>query len=283
MPRHGRGRRVTIASFSPGPHQTNKRAMVFGLFTRKPDNTQLHHPRPHPKFPTQTHHQHPLHPHHHPIPALPIPQLPPLPHIHSTTTTTTLSPHTLTALTQFFHDLSQPPQLHCVRYHASFFDLSNMDTSCRIPHDDDSALVDRSAYETLWGYCEEGTGDMGPPDGWCYEGRHTEYFYRLQIAKTDSRPLPKSNLYQSHVASPTIDGDSECENDGPPRDADILSRPTRERIKVRPGADVHLCKPRTRSPAREERSLSHTRVTVRVALSSVRVLHERTRDEAKKR
>ncbi|KAG2066423.1 hypothetical protein BDR04DRAFT_1106737 [Suillus decipiens] len=39
-----------------------------------------------------------------------------------------------------------------------------------------SALVDRAAYETLWGCCGrtvEGTGDMGPPDGWCYEGRHT--------------------------------------------------------------------------------------------------------------
>ncbi|KAG2742018.1 hypothetical protein P692DRAFT_20879695 [Suillus brevipes Sb2] len=30
--------------------------------------------------------------------------------------------------------------------------------------------------ETLWGCCGasvQGTGDMGPLDGWCYEGRHT--------------------------------------------------------------------------------------------------------------
>ncbi|KAG1801980.1 uncharacterized protein BJ212DRAFT_1591331, partial [Suillus subaureus] len=49
-----------------------------------------------------------------------------------------------------------------------------------LPHsnDDESALVDRAAYETLWSCCGgsvEGTGDMGPPDGWCYEGRHTIY------------------------------------------------------------------------------------------------------------
>jgi hypothetical protein len=28
----------------------------------------------------------------------------------------------------------------------------------------------------LWGCCGktvEGDGDMGPPDGWCYEGMHT--------------------------------------------------------------------------------------------------------------
>ncbi|KAI6101672.1 hypothetical protein EDD16DRAFT_1482335, partial [Pisolithus croceorrhizus] len=31
-------------------------------------------------------------------------------------------------------------------------------------------------YETLWGFCgktAEGNGGEGPPDGWCYEGRHT--------------------------------------------------------------------------------------------------------------
>jgi hypothetical protein len=94
----------------------------------------------------------------------------------STSQTTPPSPRTLTALTHFFSALSPPPQLHCARCHVSFFELSNTDTSCRVPHDDESALVDRSAYETLWGCCGrsvEGTGDMGPPDGWCYEGRHT--------------------------------------------------------------------------------------------------------------
>jgi len=54
-----------------------------------------------------------------------------------------------------------------------------------VPHDDESAEVERvgrgtgmrvAEYETLWGCCGktvEGDGDMGPPDGWCYEGRHT--------------------------------------------------------------------------------------------------------------
>lgn len=31
-------------------------------------------------------------------------------------------------------------------------------------------------YETLYNCCGrtvEGEGDMGPPDGWCYEGKHT--------------------------------------------------------------------------------------------------------------
>lgn len=56
-------------------------------------------------------------------------------------------------------------------------------------HDDDAAEVERvgkgrlslggeggARYETLWGCCGrtvEGDGDMGPPDGWCYEGKHT--------------------------------------------------------------------------------------------------------------
>ncbi|KAG1834040.1 hypothetical protein DFJ58DRAFT_646548, partial [Suillus subalutaceus] len=178
--------------------------MVFGLFTRKPDsspthNDQLHTPSPsisHPdspaalsptplpnscttesepnsevtdptalhdlvcSVPPQTLHTYTLA---YLCPTSNLPQAPP-------------SPRTLTALTHFFSALSPPPQLHCVCCHASFFDLSNTDTSCWIPHDDESALVDRAVYETLWGCCGgsvEGTGDMGPPDGWCYEGQHT--------------------------------------------------------------------------------------------------------------
>jgi hypothetical protein len=50
-----------------------------------------------------------------------------------------------------------------------------------VAHDDDSAEVERvgkasGGYQTLWGCCGktvEGDGDMGPPDGWCYEGKHT--------------------------------------------------------------------------------------------------------------
>lgn len=292
-----------------------------------------------------------------------------------------LSPRTLTALTHFFHQLSPPPQLHCVRCHSSFFDLSNTDTSCRIPHDDESALVDRAAYETLWGCCGasvEGTGDMGPPDGWCYEGRHTTDTKRARfradstihddklvscaatgchgrkrkrsvsvssgdlsasirkkdkskvnvesspklarkptpksstpkpLSKTGTfissvalpqpriKPLPKSNLHQSHIASSTVDAVSESESDTQ-QESDIPSRPTRERTrtrstvdeqktrltaddKTRPLADENMCRPRTRSAAREERSLSRTRALVRGG--SVRVLREREREKEKER
>ncbi|KAG2343571.1 hypothetical protein BDR05DRAFT_1059471 [Suillus weaverae] len=363
--------------------------MVFSLFARKPDSPPLHTPspsdspvalsstpppttetEPEPEVtdstalydlvrsvPPQTLHAYTLA---HLCPTDDPPLIPP-------------SPSILTALTHFFRELSPPPQLHCVRCHSSFFELSNTDTSCRIPHDDDSALVDRAAYETLWGCCGgsvEGTGDMGPPDGWCYEGRHTTDTKRARFradstihddkllscaargchgrkrkrsvsvssgelntsikkkdkAKPNSkandasspksarkptskastpkplsksgtfissvtltqpriRPLPKSTLHQSHVASPTADAVSESESDAQP---DIPLRPTRERTrtraasdeqKMRPIADDHLCRPRTRSAAREERSLSRTRTVVRG--SSVRVLREREREKEK--
>ena len=98
------------------------------------------------------------------------------------------SPTTLTKVTSFFSTLVPPPRLHCVRCHKSYFDVENTDRSCLVHHDDDSAEVERislskakdlglsSEYETLWGCCGrtvEGDGDMGPPDGWCYEGKHT--------------------------------------------------------------------------------------------------------------
>lgn len=99
-----------------------------------------------------------------------------------------LSPTTLTKVTSFFSTLAPPPKLHCVRCHKSYFEVENTDRSCLVHHDDDSAEVERislskakdlglaSEYETLWGCCGrtvEGDGDMGPPDGWCYEGKHT--------------------------------------------------------------------------------------------------------------
>jgi hypothetical protein len=98
------------------------------------------------------------------------------------TTATPPSPRTLTILTQFFASLTPPPRLHCVRCHRCFFELENTDRSCTVAHDDDSAIVERvrtglgAEYETMWGCCEktvQGDGDMGPPDGWCYEGKHT--------------------------------------------------------------------------------------------------------------
>lgn len=92
-------------------------------------------------------------------------------------------PDTLFALTSFFATLTPPPLLHCVRCHADYIEVENSDRSCRVPHDDDSTNVEwvgltrgGSEYETHWGCCGktvEGEGDLGPPDGWCYEGMHT--------------------------------------------------------------------------------------------------------------
>ncbi|KAI6152521.1 hypothetical protein BKA82DRAFT_4111883 [Pisolithus tinctorius] len=72
----------------------------------------------------------------------------------------------------FFATLAPPPLLHCVRCHAEFYAIENEEK-------DKAALVSRvtgGGYETLWGCCGktvEGNGGEGPPDGWCYEGRHT--------------------------------------------------------------------------------------------------------------
>lgn len=372
--------------------------MVFSLFARKPDSSQLLTPSPSdsptalsPTPPPTTETE----PEREPEVTDPttlydlVRSVPPqtlhaytLAHLRPPSETDLPSPRTLTALTHFFHELSPPPQLHCVRCHSSFFELSNTDTSCRIPHDDESALVDRAAYETLWGCCGrtvEGTGDMGPPDGWCYEGRHTTDTRRARFradstihddklvscaaggchgrkrkrsvsvssgdlsasirkkdkAKTNAkanveaspssarkptskssspkplsksgtfissvtlvhpriRPLPKSNLHQSHVALPTVDAVSESGSDAQPHESDIPARPTRDRTrkrstvdeqktrltaddKTRPLADENMCKPRTRSAVREERSLSRTRMVVRG--SSVRVLREREKEK----
>lgn len=96
----------------------------------------------------------------------------------------TAPPDTLAALASFFATLTPPPRLHCVRCHSDYTDIENTDRSCHVPHDDDSAYVERvgivgrggSEYETQYGCCGktvEGEGDLGPPDGWCYEGMHT--------------------------------------------------------------------------------------------------------------
>ncbi|CAK5268457.1 unnamed protein product [Mycena citricolor] len=88
------------------------------------------------------------------------------------------SPQHVGPLAQFFSALEPPPTLHCVRCHKGYFEVENNDRSCLIGHDDESAEVERvgGGYETLFGCCGktvEGEGDMGPPDGWCYEGMHT--------------------------------------------------------------------------------------------------------------
>ncbi|KAI6042737.1 hypothetical protein EDC04DRAFT_3108160 [Pisolithus marmoratus] len=99
------------------------------------------------------------------------------------------SPETVTKLHHFFATLAPPPLLHCVRCHADFYDIENeeKDKACHVPHDDESALVSRvsgGGYETLWGCCgrtAEGNGGEGPPDGWCYEGRHTTDIKRARF------------------------------------------------------------------------------------------------------
>lgn len=102
------------------------------------------------------------------------------------------STSTLESLCAFFNTLAPPPKLHCVRCHKDFVEVENEDRSCFVPHDDESAEVERvgrsgearrtkvgTEYETLWGCCgktTEGDGSEGPPEGWCYEGKHTVSF-----------------------------------------------------------------------------------------------------------
>ncbi|KAL4076437.1 hypothetical protein J3A83DRAFT_4227416 [Scleroderma citrinum] len=99
------------------------------------------------------------------------------------------SPETIGKLQKFFATLAPPPLLHCARCHSDFYDIENeeKDKACRVPHDDESALVSRipgAGYETLWGCCGQtaaGDGGEGPPDGWCYEGRHTTDMKRARF------------------------------------------------------------------------------------------------------
>ncbi|KLO05187.1 hypothetical protein SCHPADRAFT_947123 [Schizopora paradoxa] len=101
-----------------------------------------------------------------------------------------------TALTEFFAQLSPPPVLHCVRCHKNFVEVENTDLSCMVHHDDDTAEVmhgggsRKTTYETLWGCCNklvEGDGDQGPPDGFCYQGKHTTDLKRARF-RADSTP-----------------------------------------------------------------------------------------------
>ncbi|KAI0371611.1 hypothetical protein BV20DRAFT_941929 [Pilatotrama ljubarskyi] len=111
----------------------------------------------------------------------------------------------LSTLAQFFAELAPPPKLHCVRCHKDYVEVENDDRSCLVPHDDESAEVERvgaakranrvpgtvgATFETLWGCCGkivEGDGDQGPPDGWCYEGKHTTDIKRARF-RADSTP-----------------------------------------------------------------------------------------------
>lgn len=112
-------------------------------------------------------------------------------------------PDTLAVLASFFATLSPPPLLHCARCHEDYTDIENGDRSCRVPHDDDSAEVEwvghkrgDSDYETYYGCCGktvEGEGDLGPPDGWCYEGMHT-------VSEIKSIALSRLPLWKPYFA-----------------------------------------------------------------------------------
>ncbi|EJF62271.1 hypothetical protein DICSQDRAFT_169303 [Dichomitus squalens LYAD-421 SS1] len=112
---------------------------------------------------------------------------------------------TLPTLAALFAELAPPPKVHCVRCHKDYVEVENDDRSCLVPHDDESAEVERvgtarragrvpgtvgATFETLWGCCGkvvEGDGDQGPPDGWCYEGMHTTDIKRARF-RADSTP-----------------------------------------------------------------------------------------------
>ncbi|TFK72397.1 hypothetical protein BDN72DRAFT_957397 [Pluteus cervinus] len=135
----------------------------------------------------------------------------PVPSYMNIPPTVQLTPMMLTCLTAFFSSVKPPPQLHCVRCHNGYYQIENTDRSCLIPHDDESAEVERvgvnprgaggtrkgrakggfgTEYETHWACCGqvvEGDGDMGPPDGWCYEGKHTIDPKRARF-RADSTP-----------------------------------------------------------------------------------------------
>jgi len=113
----------------------------------------------------------------------------------------TAPPDTLISLASFFATLAPPPLLHCVRCHTDYIEIENDDRSCCVPHDDTSGEAEwigsyrEYEYETRYGCCGktvEGEGDLGPPDGWCYEGMHTVSGSKLPLHLPTSgvkRPL----------------------------------------------------------------------------------------------
>ena len=120
-------------------------------------------------------------------------------------------PDTLAALASFFATLKPPPLLHCVRCHADYTEVDNDDRSCRVPHDDESANVewvgrngrDGCEYETQYDCCDktvDGEGDLGPPDGWCYEGMHTVSLSSL----SPSPPFPLETSTRAYILKMTF-------------------------------------------------------------------------------
>ncbi|KAG7097497.1 hypothetical protein E1B28_004839 [Marasmius oreades] len=168
-------------------------------------------------------------------------QQPVLAHIHAP------SSITLTHLTSFFSSLTPPPRLHCVRCHKFYYDVENTNRSCLVAHDDESAEVERvgvgkgdsgTQYETLWGCCGktvEGDGDMGPPDGWCYEGKHTtdtkRARFRADSTIHDDKLASCKRLKCSEPKKQVEDDDSsDASSDRPSR-----SRPRKRRATATSG------------------------------------------------
>ena len=133
------------------------------------------------------------------------------------------SPETVSKLQRFFATLTPPPFLHCVRCHADFYAIENeeKDKACRVPHDDESALVSRvpgAGYETLWGCCgqtADGDGGEGPPDGWCYEGRHTVGIRSSSffVSVTNGRMCTHTRMIQTDIKRARFRADSTIHDD----------------------------------------------------------------------
>ncbi|KAF8621913.1 hypothetical protein AX15_007408 [Amanita polypyramis BW_CC] len=181
-----------------------------------------------------------------------------------------LSPTILTALTSFFSTLVPPPKLHCVRCHKFYFEIENTDRSCLVPHDDDSTEVERvslsrakdlglsSEYETLWGCCGrtvEGDGDMGPPDGWCYEGKHTTDIKRGRF-RADSTPNDDKLVSCSRLRCPgTLLS---------PTPSSVPSQVARiARKRVRPEDEADIEDPLSQTDAEKERNPKRRRRRVK--------------------
>jgi len=111
-------------------------------------------------------------------------------------------PDTFASIASFFATLSPPPLLHCVRCHKDYIDIENGGRSCCVPHDEENIDVEFVGstrggyeYETQYDCCGktvEGEGDLGPPDGWCYEGMHT--VSQVKSIAYLARHLPAWNL-----------------------------------------------------------------------------------------
>ncbi|TFK28961.1 hypothetical protein FA15DRAFT_691450 [Coprinopsis marcescibilis] len=124
-----------------------------------------------------------------------------------------LTPPVLTSLTGFFQTLEPPPQLHCARCHKSFFELENDDTSCRVPHDDDSTIVDRVGTRLLQDSDEESVDEDDPE--WEGSGSEGEGDKKLGRNKPRKSLLQPTSIYETlwRCCDQVVEGDGD---QGPP-------------------------------------------------------------------